>query len=307
MPFSAHATQAATYPTTTLPEAVGAVRRYYDRNTRLFRALGLGVRARAIRRAVWDASVTSLDDALEQVNALIVREVPVDAGATRHDLRILDLGCGVGGSLAYLAHALPCATLAGLTISACQARLARRAVPWSRAIVVEGDFHALPFAARFTVALAVEAFAHSPEPQRCYAEAAHILVPGGRLIVCDDFIAREPADADERRWLEAFRAGWRVAGLQTTGQAIAIAGQAGLALRTDHDLTACLRFHTLPSPLNAMTRQVTAVAGRAHPFLHSLHGSLALQECLARGLVHYRLLVFERQAAWPAPGDCDAS
>jgi len=292
MPFMVRATQAT--GATPLTEAVGAVRRYYDRNTRLFRALGPGARARAIRRAVWDAGVTSLDGALEQVNALIVREVPVDTGATRHGLHVLDLGCGVGGSLAYLAHALPQATLAGVTISAHQARQARRAVQRWRAIVVEGDFHALPFAARFTVALAVEAFAHSPDPQRCYAEAATILAPGGRLIVCDDFIAREPAHADERRWLEAFRAGWRVAGLQTTAQATAIAGQAGLALRTDRDLTGCLRLHTLPSPLNAMIRQVTDIAGRAHPFLHSLHGSLALQECLARGLVHYRLLVFER-------------
>jgi cyclopropane fatty-acyl-phospholipid synthase-like methyltransferase len=276
--------------------AIRAVQQYYEQNTRLFRALGLGHRAHAIHRAVWDEAVTTFDAALQRVNALTLAEIQSFLGERRiSPVCLLDLGCGLGGTLAYCARALPEARLAGVTLSALQARIARQILSRARAVVVTGDFHTLPFAAQFHAALAIEAFAHSHNLHRAFEQACAALLPGGCLIVCDDVVVRAPANAVEERWLAAFRAGWRVPGVLPLDETIAAARRAGFALRTTRDLTGALRLHRLPSFLAGAARDLGHLAGQMHPFAQSLSGSLALQECLARGVVAYYLVVFEKR------------
>jgi hypothetical protein len=48
--------------------------------------------------------------------------------------------------------------------------------------------------------------------------------------------------------------------------------------------------------LAGAARDLVRLAGRTHPFFQSVSGSLALQECLAREIVAYELLVFEKTA-----------
>ncbi len=113
--------------------SIRAVRRYYEQNMRLFRAAGLGNQSYAVHRALWDASVTTFDAALQRVNALVLEEVQAFLEASPPvQLHLIDLGCGVGGTLAYCARALPEARMAGVTLSMTQARIARRILPRAR-------------------------------------------------------------------------------------------------------------------------------------------------------------------------------
>ncbi|MGB9751297.1 class I SAM-dependent methyltransferase [Roseiflexus castenholzii] len=275
--------------------SIHAVRRYYEQNTRLFRALGLGNRAHAVHRAVWDEATATFDAALQRVNALALAEVrTLLAEQSVSVLRLLDLGCGLGGTLAYCARALPEARLAGVTLSMTQAQIAQRTLPRARAVVITGDFHHLPFTANFHVALAIESLAHSHDLNRAFEQASAALLPGGRLIVCDDVVVRAPSNAAEERWLTTFRAGWCVPGVQPLDETIAAARRAGFVLRSARDLTGALRLHRLPPFLAGAARDLMRLAGRADLFFHSVSGSLALQECLARGIVAYHLMVFEK-------------
>ena len=83
-----------------------AIRRYYDRNTPSFVALGQGGAVGAIHRAVWGPEVRDRAGAFhfaeEQIAAVISRLSGVTG--TPH---VVDLGCGVGASLCYLAKRLP--------------------------------------------------------------------------------------------------------------------------------------------------------------------------------------------------------
>ncbi|MGQ9549484.1 MAG: SAM-dependent methyltransferase, partial [Roseiflexus sp.] len=196
--------------------SIHSVRRYYEQNTRLFRVGGLGNRSYAVHRALWDASVTTFDAALQRVNALVLEEVQIFL-KTSHvgRLNLIDLGCGVGGTLAYCARALPESHLAGVTLSMTQARIARRILPRARAAVITADFHNLPWKPCFHIAVAIEAFAHAHNLRHVWEQAHAVLVPGGRLIICDDTIARPPSSDVEERWLAAFRDGWRVPGVCT--------------------------------------------------------------------------------------------
>lgn len=280
------------------------VRAYYERNTRLFLALGAGRRARAIRRAVWADGVTTGEEALNYSNRLILAEMErlrqSQPGAPLH---VLDLGCGVGGSLFYLAGRLDETVRAtGVTISPLQARLARaqaaRLGLQDRCAFVEADFLQLPELPPADAVFSIEAFVHAPAPARYFEQVARVIRPGGRLMLCDDFLSERGAaralTPAERRWVEAFQAGWHAPGLSSVAQTIDMAARHGFSCVSDRDLTPDLRL------LNWNRRLIHALIrlGRAAwlpwAYWRSTVGSLALQQCLKAGLVTYRFLVFER-------------
>jgi len=281
-----------------------AIRRYYEQNTRLFLSFGSAAGTYAIHRAVWAEGVKTLDQALNHSSELILAETrALVAQQALDQVRVIDLGCGVGGTLFYLAQQLDVPVRAvGLTISPLQAHLAheragRLTLP-QPCLFAEADFLAVPVAGHMDVAISVEAYVHAVDPDCFLAEAARILRPGGKLIVCDDFLsarAMSPFLNDaERHWVLAYQQGWHIPNLCGEGCVQDLARGHGLTLVSDRDLTPHLRLRTLPNRLAAAMLN----AGRRLPFRHaivpSMTGSLALQHCLKLGLVQYRFLVFEK-------------
>lgn len=162
-----------------------AVRAYYDGNTGLFLRLGIGRRTLALRRAVWAKGVGSLEEAVNYVNGLIAAEAASRAAVARESgLRVLDIGCGVGGSLFFLANAVPVALRGiGVTISPRQAETARREARVrglsNRCSFIAGDFTRVSALPLFHLAFAIESFVHFSSPaasflprQRVSARAA---------------------------------------------------------------------------------------------------------------------------------------
>jgi cyclopropane fatty-acyl-phospholipid synthase-like methyltransferase len=284
-------------------DSTTAVRQYYDQNTRFFSSLGSSSKTHSIHRALWPPGVKTLDDALNHSNQLVLQAVqPHEGNAHSASLTLADLGCGMGGTLIFLLQNLPVSTIGlGLTLSPVQAHLARfhltRAGVQTNALIVEGDFCSLPLAGAFDALFSIEAFVHAPDPDLYLSEAARVLRPGGRLVLVDDFLptATPPADAQQRRWLQSYRIGWRVPGLSVLAHIIAQANICGLGLLEDRDLTAQLRFRTLPPILTHLILSLGERLPLRHAILPSMLGSLALQHCLQAGCVQYHLLVFEKQ------------
>jgi len=284
------------------------VRAYYERNTRLFLALGAGGRARAIRRAVWAAGVTTIEEALNYSNRLALEEIERLRSSQRGEaFHVVDLGCGVGGSLFYLTARLEGAADArfratGITISPLQARLAREQAArlglQDRCAFVEADFLQLPDLPAADAAFSIEAFIHAPVPERYFEQVARIVRPGGRLMLCDDFLPERSASntltPDERMALGAFQAGWRAPGLCAVTQAMEMAGRHGFALVSDRDLTPALRLLNWDSRLVHALIRLGRAAWLPWAYWRSTVGSLALQHCLKAGVVTYRFVVFER-------------
>lgn len=112
-----------------------------------------------------------------------------EAGGTRDGARILDAGCGLGGTLASLDARLSDVELVGLNIDARQLGLARERVrprAGNRIAFVEGDACRMPFPdASFDVVLALECVFHFPSRERFLREARRVLRPGGRLAITD--------------------------------------------------------------------------------------------------------------------------
>ncbi|MCB9574107.1 MAG: class I SAM-dependent methyltransferase [Kofleriaceae bacterium] len=101
---------------------------------------------------------------------------------------VLDVGCGGGQNLLWLADNRPDLALTGLDLSPRQvARARRRAAARDLPIeVVEGSALDLPFdAGRFDAVLSLASIKHWPDPARGLAECARVLAPGGRLLVVE--------------------------------------------------------------------------------------------------------------------------
>ena len=170
------------------------VGRYYDRHTDDFVAHGQGGTVGALHRAVWAPGVTEAADAFRYVERRIGEALDELARAD-HPPMVLDLGCGVGASLCYLAERHPMRGI-GLTVSPVQVAHARRRIDAhdlaDRLTCLEADFSTPPDSVpSVELAYAIESFVHAPDPEAFFATCARLIRPGGRLLVCDAF--RRPA------------------------------------------------------------------------------------------------------------------
>lgn len=282
------------------PGFLNGVRRYYDRNTPRFVRSHQSAVAKAIHREVWGPGTSTEQEAFEYVNRLVLEEVRRRAEAADRPVRMLDLGCGVGGTLFYLATRHPIEGV-GVTLSPVGVELARNLARESALEAtcrfLEANYLELPAIGPRDVVYAIESFLHGPDPAAFFRSAASVMAPGARLLVCDDFLTSEGEQTTQRtarRDLADFRRGWHVGSLVTPDHARGLARAAGLQPVDDRDLTPWLK---LQRPCDRLIAAFVTV-GRALPFRSpwwdSWVGGHAIQRCLLTGLIQYHFLVFEK-------------
>jgi SAM-dependent methyltransferase len=161
-----------------------------------------------------------------------------------------------------------------------------------------GDFHTTDLRLSADAIVAVESFVHSADPSAFLANADRHLLPGGRLIIVDDFLAseRESMDARQRRRVEQFQAGWRVPGVCMAERLVSVAAEHGLEMEKTVDLTSLTRPGSrLRDRLTAALSPLLVGLGLSgNPFCGNLIGGHALQVGLREGLFRYRLLTFRK-------------
>jgi SAM-dependent methyltransferase len=277
------------------------VRRYYESLTARFERWGQGRGTGAIHRAVRGDGVRTREQAFEYLDRLVLGELVGIATAFPEPLHVLDLGCGVGASLLYLAERAP-VTATGVTLSGVQAERARerlaRAGFSDRVRVLEADYTKLPGDVRPAhLAFSIEAFIHAEDTAAYFRSAARHVVPGGLLVVCDDFAStrtERPLSPTEVRTLDDVRHHWLANSLVTVSRATELAERHGFVLASDRDLTARLE---LARPRDRVLAALVAL-GKRLPLggyrFRSFVGGDALQRGLLTGLLEFHALVFRR-------------
>lgn len=274
-------------------DQAGEVSTYYDRNTRRFLTFGVGGRAQAIRRAVWAPGVESREEALQYANGRILGELRQLGAET-----VVDLGCGVGGSIRYLGERHP-ASYEGVTLSPVQAEMAKSVTSGLRSRIHLRSFTDAAFwndvPDPIDAAFSIEASVHVRDLTPALREAAGKIRHGGRLVVVDDFLREAPpGSAREERWIREFKEGWHAPGLRRVSQLQKAAEDHGFALLENDDLTPYLE---LDRPRDLAARLFVSLL-RWWPWkgawFSNLYGGNALQLSLKARLFNYRYLVFER-------------
>ena len=281
------------------------VRRYYDRHTSAFVSLGQGRSTGAIHRAVWAPGVRDrraafhyVDDQIAALAQAILdhqHSTQSPAAIGQPTLHVVDLGCGVGASLRYLAERLPLHGT-GVTVSPVQADFATRSLEaaglTSRVSCIEGDYCDLPADVRpADIAFAIESFVHTPSSERFFDQCRRLVRPGGFLIICDD-VRGDQENSDAQRTIDEFCEGWHINALLTPEQLRSRASEAGFAHEWTRDLTPFLelrRWRDLAISAWLSTLSLLRIDRSRHD---DLVGGRALQTCLHRGWVRYELTVF---------------
>jgi SAM-dependent methyltransferase len=193
-----------------------------------------------------DGSPEDYADAAER----LCRKV-CDAAGIRDGMRVLDVGCGLGGTIASLNERFNHLDMVGVNIDQRQLRRAAKTVRpgnHNRIRFQEADACDLPFDdASFDAVLAVECAFHFPSRAAFLLGAARVLVSGGRLAL-SDFVP--PVDALPTLKLfnpgrdEATRLSYGAVNLLCpVGEYRLLAGAAGLTLLAAENITA----NTMPT------------------------------------------------------------
>jgi SAM-dependent methyltransferase len=140
--------------------------------------------ARRIRREAYDEDIG-------QHSWVTARDLRADIErlALTSERRLLDLGCGPGGPLTWIAASVGCAAT-GLDVSptavaAARARAAARGL--DRVTILQADLdEPLCFdSGSFDIAMALDSVLHMRDRRSLFGEVARVLSPGGRFIFKD--------------------------------------------------------------------------------------------------------------------------
>lgn len=257
---------------------------YFDGLIEGFRQGQVG---RFVHLGFWDSPPTA--DALRRHGAFEQAQARLDdrllALADLADgQRVLDVGCGFGGTLETIASRHRGMHLLGINIDRRQLEVCRslHARPGNAFHWLQADACALPLAdASVDRLLCIEAMFHFDSRRRFFAEAARVLAPGG-MLVASDIVTQLPDEGPGLTGLaEAVSTGFgpwpdlhgRDADLS------ALAAAAGLQRRQWIDATQA----TLPSHVFTAPAGDTAIdpIGRASAALAALHRGGWLRYLLA--------------------------
>jgi cyclopropane fatty-acyl-phospholipid synthase-like methyltransferase len=255
---------------------------YYDQTWIDFQMLWLNRNNLALHYGYHDTTTRGHAAALLRLNQVLADRVAIQPGE-----RVLDAGCGVGGSSLWLAAQRGASTV-GITLSARQVTRARRLAAarglGQRARFEQADYTNTPFPdGSFDLIWAIESVCHAPDKPAFYREAARLLRPGGRLVTADFVRTRRPLDPTGERLLHEWLDGWAIADLDTRQEHLHAAAAAGLADAQLDDVTA----HIRPS-----ARRLYTMARWTYPGATALH-RLGLRTAVQQGNVRAALRQYQ--------------
>lgn len=148
----------------------------------------------SMHQGYYEKGIHRHKDAVINMNSFIERLIQEEKKSIKNN-KILDAGCGVGGTVMHLAKKHPDTTIYGLNITPEEINLAKNfankiGVNKNTKFVV-GSYENTNFLPNyFDAIIALESVAFSKNKEKIILEAKRILKPGGKLIIIDVFLRK---------------------------------------------------------------------------------------------------------------------
>ncbi len=192
--------------------------------------------AMALHYGIWFDETKTFLEALNNTNVYLA-----ELGKLERGQKVLDAGCGVGGSAIFLAKKFNCQVI-GITLSDLQIETAKRNaqihnVPdKTNFLLLDYSDTNLP-ANSFDVIWACESSSSSPDKHKTINEWFRLLKPGGKLVLAD-FFRSEEEQIDQDHLLVKWTNIWAMSPLVTIDELINNLQKRGFTLKENKDLTA---------------------------------------------------------------------
>ena len=272
-----------------------AVRRYYEDTWFDYHWGWITRRAAGMHCGLVEPGMRGHANSLLAMNSAVADEVGVGPGD-----RVLDAGCGVGGSSVWLA-AERGAQVVGINIVPSQiafaVKRARRYGVSNSAAFIEADLTDSGLAAEsFDVAWLQESSCHIPDKEGMLREMHRVLRPGGRVVVADFFASPDALERDDfRTWVASWEMSlatedkWRAA-LESAGF-----GEVRLRDVTEPVERSLERLRGRTKILERPTRLLERIGARNEAQIRNAQGGQAMWSALQAGAFRYGILTATRR------------
>lgn len=268
---------------------VDRLHEYYEDTWFEYRFLWLDPRNRALHFGYEQPGEKGHAESLVALN-----HVMAEHALMRRGERVLDAGCGVGGTSLWLTEEYE-ADVVGINLVGEHIERARRYARerglGGRVRFEPADYTDTGFPADdFDVVWAQESACHAPDKAAFGAEAARLLRPGGRLVMAEYVLNPGDPGADIAAWEQ----GWEMTLLDEAGWCEVLEG-AGFVDIVFDDVTPCMRrslrrLDRLCKGLGPIAKALHAVRIRTAAQQRNIAGSLAMGRALADDRWHYAIV-----------------
>jgi len=131
------------------------------------------------------------DSMLNQMNSQVIKRLNI--GAQKN--RLVDLGCGMGGTMRYALKQYKNLIAYGVTLSDFQVKQGNELLQGKNGIILKENYNTTSFQSNsFNSAVAIESFCHSGHNENSLKEAYRILKPEGKLVIADAFLKKDKTE-----------------------------------------------------------------------------------------------------------------
>jgi tocopherol O-methyltransferase len=206
------------------------IARHYDELSPFYRDLW-GIH---IHHGYWKTGRETKEEAQEQLIAELAARAQIKRGS-----RVLDVGCGMGGSAISLSRSLG-ARVTGITLSQAQVVIGNDLAKSCGADVklLQMDAETLATDDTFDVIWSVEALSHLSDKNNCFRSMAQALGREGALVIADWFKAANATPDQEREFLEPIERAMLVPALESLSSYEDRLRQVGLCVTWVEDISA---------------------------------------------------------------------
>lgn len=244
-----------------------------------------------IHYGLWDKKTKSKKQALLNSSILIEQELDL-----KPDDRVLDAGCGFGGTSLYLSNRRNINVI-GISNSHAHVKLANKmACKLENGLIprfYNRDFTQTGFSEEsFTKIFAIESVSHAEDKKLFIQEAYRLLKPGGKLVVLDGFKHQMKTTSSQKRAYSQFLEGWFLPNLATQEEFENYMLKTGFYKVKFKDKTSeIFRSSFLISKVSQLMFPFIYIKFRLglNPFWKCKHmiASIKQYECLQQGVWHY--------------------